>query len=144
MTSLAINILAYARMGIGAASLVAPLPVCSAFLLPVAPVATLAIRLAGARDFAVGGLLWHAARKHQEVPVGDVKEQQPLVAKTNTRSSKFLRSALTAGIVVDAIDILSVAACFADGTVPLDGAVVFAGGAAAFVGLGAWALRGIK
>jgi hypothetical protein len=144
MTSLAINTLAIARMGIGAASLVAPLQIASAFLLPVAPIAILPIRLAGARDLAIGGLLWHASRTQSVPLVGNKNEQQSLLGKDNLPDSNMLRSVLWVNIAVDAIDVLSVAACLAEGAVPLDGGAVFIGGAMAFVGLGSWALMKMK
>lgn len=72
------------------------------------------------RDAVLGGLLWSA----------------------NTKESAEL--ALTAGLIIDAIDVLSMAVCFVEGSAEGLPAGTVAGGAAIFVGLGWWGLRAVR
>ena len=150
-SSIPLHVLAISRMAIGVAALLIPLPTCSAFLIPVPATATLAVRLAGARDLAIGGLLLHSLRNSSAAtatksngPIGLHQDEtkQPLLdgqkAKMKSGSDAYLRSALLAGMVVDGIDVLSSAACFLEGNVSIEGALVFASGAGLFLGMGSW------
>lgn len=142
--------LAFARMGVGIALLTAPAAATSAFLIPVAPVALLGIRLAGARDLAVGGLLLHTIRAQpprvEEKPSTDSdtnvdnQSSSPLLGDhrrtAQAQHDSVIKAVLVTGMVIDGLDVLSCAVGFAEGTLPGDGALLVGGFAAGAVGLG--------
>lgn len=133
MNAIAINVLAVARSGVGIALLALPQTTAHMCLLPVAASSSLIFRLAGSRDFALGALLWSAS----------ASAQPSTSASADSRKDSVLglRQALIAGAVVDAIDLVSVGACFADGSLPLEPAILVGTGAALFLGLGLVGLR---
>lgn len=136
MTALAINVLAIARSGVGIALLALPQTTARICLLPVAASSSLIFRLAGSRDFALGALLWTASASTQPSTSAS--------ADSRKDNALGLRQALIAGAVVDAIDLVSVGACFADGSLALEPAMLVGGGAALFLGLGLVGLRGSR
>lgn len=83
-------------------------------------------RLFGVRDLALGELLFTAEDK--DSPNGGRRE---------------IKRALLAGIGCDCVDVASIVFGVATGTVGKAPALIFAGGAAAFVGLGALGMRGL-
>lgn len=134
MSAIAINVLAIARSGVGIALLALPQTTARICLLPTAASSSLIFRLAGSRDFALGALLWSAS----------ASAPPSISASADGRKDGVLglRQALIAGAVVDAIDLVSVGACFADGSLALEPAVLVGAGAALFLGLGLVGLRG--
>ena len=135
MTAIAINVLAVARSGVGIALLALPQTTARLCLLPIAASSSLIFRLAGSRDFALGALLWSASASAQTSTSASAS------ADSRKDSVWGLRQALIAGAVVDAIDLVSVGACFADGSLALEPAMLVGAGAALFLGLGLVGLR---
>lgn len=125
MSALAIQSLAVVRCGVGIALLAVPRATARIFLLPTSPSNTLLFRLAGSRDLAIGGLLWFA--------FASAPASSSAPADTPNLG---LRLALVTGAVVDAIDLVSVGACFADGSLALEATALVGGGAAVLLGLG--------
>lgn len=125
MSAIAIRSLAIARSVVGIALLAVPRTTGRIFLLPTIASSTVFLRLAGSRDLALGGLLWSAS---QSAPPSSSASADP--------QSPALRQALIAGAVVDAIDLISVGACFADGSLALEPAALVGGGAVVLLGMG--------
>lgn len=139
MATIAIRALAIARCGVGIALLALPQTTARLCLMPASAPATLIYRLAGSRDFAVGGLLWSASATAPQ-PSSTAIEPPPSAASAKT-SNPRLRQALIAGAIVDAIDLISVGASFADGSLPLEPAALVGAGAVLFLTLGLVGLR---
>lgn len=128
MSTIAIQVLAVARCGVGVALLALPQTTARMCLLPTTASGSLIFRLAGSRDFALGGLLWFASAPSASA---DIPKDGLL----------GFRQALIVGTVVDAIDLVSVGACLADGSLALEPATLVGAGAALFLGLGLMGLR---
>jgi hypothetical protein len=125
-TSTAIHTLAILRIGIGAASLIAPRWTFGLFQVAVPQASSTIVRLYGVRDVILGELLYTAEDKR--APDGGRRE---------------IKRALWSNIAADAVDICSVGFAVATGSMGrLPGALVV-GGAALGVGLGALGLRGL-
>ncbi|MCJ1263801.1 hypothetical protein MMC22_003671 [Lobaria immixta] len=124
-----IKTLAIARTLVGVSLLAVPLLTSRTFFLPASMSSTLALRLCGARDAALGGLLWSASSR---------------LSSSDAQLPALLRPALMTGAVVDALDLVSVGACLVDGSVNVVPAAVVGGGAAVFLAAGVWGLRGAK
>lgn len=133
MSAIAIKVLAVAGSGVGIALLGLPQSTARMCLLPAAASSSLILRLAGSRDFALGALLWSAS--------ASAPPSTSASADSGKDSILGLRQALIAGALVDAIDLVSVGACFADGSLALESAVLVGAGAALFLGLGLVGLR---
>jgi len=119
MSSYLIPIMSVGRMVIGGGSVIAPKFLCQLFFAPFTPATSIAWRLFGARDFAVGSFLWLS------------KDKDP-------------RPALMLGIAIDSIDIVSTAICVAEGNLEWEPVASVGGGAALLVLVGWVALRGVK
>lgn len=149
-TIIAVNTLSMLRMGVGLGLLGMPSKTAELFLLPAIPNATIALRMAGVRDFAIGGLLYatklatlqarNVEPKQDNSPASSLLGKGDLKLAEKITSNDELRRALVTGIVVDAIDIVSCIICFEQGTLPGDAALLIGGGAVAFFGLGVLAL----
>ena len=63
---------------------------------------------------------------------------------SSARSPELLRQALVAGAVVDAIDVLSVGLGLLEGNLNAASVAWVGGGAAAFLAIQLWALRGLR
>lgn len=140
MSTYIIQTLAVARTLVGVSLLTAPLLTSRTFYLPASASSTLILRLCGARDAALGGLLWSASRQSASTPNNNNNNSD----NKSSSSPALLRSALITGAVVDAIDVLSVGACWVDGSVTAVPAAMVGGGAAVFLAAGLWGLRGVK
>lgn len=130
MSLLIIKTLAVARTLVGVSLLAVPLLTSRTFFLPASTSTTLVLRLCGARDAALGGLLWSASSR--------------LSSSTELASPALVRPALMTGAIVDALDVLSVGACLMERSVGVVPAAVVGGGAAVFLAAGLWGLRGAK
>lgn len=121
----AINSLALARTLAGASLLASPRFTASLFSLPTFSAASVFLRLCGARDAALGGLLWSSSYTSPEL------------------RTPMLRQALIIGAVVDVLDGISVGVCFLEGNLKSTPAALIGGGALLFLGLGLVGLKGI-
>lgn len=125
-----IKTLAIARTLVGVSLLAVPILTSRTFFLPASTSSTLSLRLCGARDAALGGLLWSASSRS--------------LCSSEAQLPALLRPALMTGAVVDALDLVSVGACLVDGSVNVVPAAVVGGGAAVFLAAGVWGLRSAK
>ena len=145
-----LHALAFARIGVGIALLTVPAAAASTFLIPVAPAAILGIRLAGARDLAIGSLLFHTSRR-QTSQIAEKSSADSSIDDNNQYTTPLLdvdprivqaqhdsmiKAVLATGIMIDAVDMLSCAVCFAEGNLPGDAALLVGGLAGGAVGLG--------
>ncbi|KAF2628759.1 hypothetical protein BU25DRAFT_31760 [Macroventuria anomochaeta] len=126
-TLYAIKALSYVRIAGGAACLVAPQFACALFQYNVPVGSALLVRMVGARDGVLGGLLLTAEDK-----------------KAHDGGRREMRRGLWTGIAADAIDIGSLAYAVAKGHVGQPTGGLFGAGAVVFIGLGAWGLRGLR
>lgn len=122
MSTFIVRTLAIARTLVGVSLLAVPTLTARTFFLPVSGSSALILRLCGARDAALGGLLWSSS-------------------SATSQSADPVRTALLTGAVVDAIDLVSVGACLLDGSVTTAPAATVGGGAAVFLAAGLWGLR---
>lgn len=119
---------------------------------PSASSGVLALRFAGAREFAVGALLWRALseaqtsdRKLDEYVNGAA--ESPLLNRASTSggakdaNTKMVKDVLVAGMLVDAVDIGICAACVLEGSLAWQPAAGIAALGIVAVGLGAYCLR---
>ncbi|OSS54676.1 hypothetical protein B5807_01027 [Epicoccum nigrum] len=122
----AINTLSYLRIATGAACLVTPQFTCALFKWNVPVGSTLLVRMVGARDGVLGGLLLTAEDKN--APDGGRRE---------------LKRAIWANMAADTIDIGSLVYAVAKGHVGKSTGWLFGAGAVVSMGLSAWGLRGL-
>lgn len=118
----AITALGAIRIATAAACMVAPQFTSRLFLVDVPPAASLAMRMVGAREAALGGLL--------------------LVGKNSGRRDA-LRMVLMAGIAADLLDIVAGVVDVASGSIGMGTLDMVAGGAVLAVALGVVGLRGL-
>jgi len=152
MASLTLTTLSTLRMAAGVGLLAAPRLTTIAFLVPYASSASLITRMGGVRDFVLGALLFTANRNRSASASiisspsdeGVVKpDTEPLLGGVRNGEMGEVRRALMAGMLVDAVDIVSCLVCMGEGTLPLEGMGIAGGGAVVFLGLGAWGLRAV-
>ena len=122
----ATNILSYSGIAAGAGCLVAPQFTCALFKWNVPVGSTLLVRMVGARDGVLGGLLLTAEDKN--APDGGRRE---------------LRRAIWTGMAANTIDMGCLAYAVAKGHVGVSTGGLFGAGFVVFMGLGAWGLRGL-
>ncbi|KAJ4985394.1 hypothetical protein SVAN01_09149 [Stagonosporopsis vannaccii] len=122
----AIRAISYLRLGVGAVSLVAPQFACTLFKYNVPVGSALLVRMVGARDGVLGGLLLTA---------GD--------ESASDGGRKEIRRAIWTAMVSDFIDVGSLVLGIAMGQVDESVGIPFSAGAVICVGLGAWVLRNL-
>ncbi|KAF2468518.1 uncharacterized protein BDR25DRAFT_344244 [Lindgomyces ingoldianus] len=122
----AIRALSILRIAVGAGCLIAPRWTCALFQFPIAASVSVMPRLFGGRDLVLGELLMTAEDEN-----------------AHDGGRREIKRALWAGIGTDAIDIGAIAFGVATGTVGKLPGAIFAGGAVAFIGLGALGMRGL-
>jgi hypothetical protein len=154
MSSLSLKTLSTLRMLTGLALLTVPRLAATAFFVPYQPSLALYSRLTGIRDFAVGALLYTAIPTTQEQRQKNNANHddndapgKPLLGgeiTVNGEGMHEVKRALMAGIVVDAVDVVSIMACFAEGNLDIKGVGMAGGGAALFCIWGIWCLRGLR
>lgn len=133
-----------ARMTLGLGLLAIPKPVAHVFLVPFTREATIACRMAGARDLVLGALLYASRPWRSTALMNKTTDasEHPLLSDNGQFREQIgenhTKRALLAGMVVDGIDILSVLWCYLDGTLPIEAVATLGGGACLFCGLGAY------
>ena len=136
LSSTSVAILGAGRVLVGAATLVAPIALANAFFIDLPPSATLIGRLLGVREMVIGGLTFITGRRC----AASARNSTPEVARAG---AGFLRTVLWANIINDTDDIaICLVSAFA-GAVNWNTALLFGGGAVAFVGLGELGLMGL-
>ncbi|KPI43449.1 uncharacterized protein AB675_7147 [Cyphellophora attinorum] len=96
---------------------------------PSAASGIVAARFMGARELAVGGLLWHVLSEnsgHDPISTVHADETTPLAGKVDEhkpRSLSMLKSVLVAAMVADTVDIGSCAICVLDGSLTVRSAL---------------------
>ncbi|MBE7182120.1 MAG: hypothetical protein INR71_13115 [Terriglobus roseus] len=164
-------ILSLIRITTGIGFIALPQFTCTTFLVPQASAsaAILATRLAGARELAVGELLWYALRRHRTGGAnlsststsasastesnGSASGEQSQLLPGEAATRKGLRGsveaeaprrenmvayALVAGMAIDVIDVLSCLVCLAEGSLPLEPALLVGSIGCAAFGVGAY------
>ena len=120
------------RMASGASFFAIPELTAKAFLLPYTGPVAITARMAGARDFAVGALLYTcrpknsspaastatASLSNENVSEITLLSRDDLIKLTD---NKELSRALLTGIVVDALDVLGCLWCYWERTLPIEG-----------------------
>lgn len=125
-TGYAIKTLSWARIATGVACLAAPRFTCALFKWNIPAESSLLVRMVGARDAVLGELLITAEDKH-----------------AHDGGQRELRRALWTNMAADVVDVGSVVYAVAMGHVGRATGGLFGAGAVAFIGLGAWGLRGL-
>lgn len=145
------SLLSALRIATGLGLLIAPRTFLTIAHIPGATAASgiVGMRLAGARDLAIGGILWQALRKYNATTAvagsldgKDGGVSMPLMGadtdKKSDAAGEMVRWSLALGVAVDAMDVLSCLACWLEGGI--DGWVAEGCGsaAAAVVGMGVY------
>lgn len=167
MATTTATILSLIRIGTGLSFLALPQFSCTTFLVPQASAsaAILATRLAGSRELAVGELLWYTLRRHRAGGAdltstgGDdttESEQSQLLSgelagdggkgrsasvaarAAAPRRENMVGYALMAGMAIDAIDVVSCLVCLAEGSLPMEPALLVGGVGCVAFGMGAY------
>jgi hypothetical protein len=125
-SSSAIKALSILRFALGTTAAIAPRFTCGLFMLPVPAGVSVMTRLVGAGDLVLGELLITAEDKNSA-----------------DGGRREIKRALWAGIGADCVSLASFAFELASGTVGRAPALLFAGGAAATIGLSALGMRGL-
>ena len=120
MTSLAIGLLAGARLLTGCSVLLATNPTTTLFGFPTSSITTYPYRLFASRDAVVAGLLWTA------------------------NTPELLKQALLAGTVIDCIDLISTCVAFDSVDLGVTGVAWAGGGIVIFLAIQLWALNDLK
>lgn len=127
------------RMALGLAFLCLPKHVAAACRIPYIPEAAIAGRMTGARDFAIGLLLYNCRPRLTNPKRIEPRENATLCnnAYSGARLSwNDTQRALISGMIVDGIDVLSVLWCYLEGNLPTVGIRTVGGPAVVFLGLG--------
>jgi hypothetical protein len=133
-----------ARMTLGLGLLAIPKPVAHVFLVPFTREATIACRMAGARDLVLGALLYASRPRRSTALINKTADpaEHPLLSESSQSQEQIgqdhTKRALIAGMVVDGTDVLSVLWCYLEGTLPIEAVATLGGGACLFLGLGAY------
>lgn len=132
------NLLSISRMAVGLGFMTIPGPIASIFAMPFSPEASIGCKMAGNRDLVLGALLY-TCRPQRSISTSRKDKntnssEQPLLPKDG--NSSRMRLALISGIVVDALDVLSVLWCYLDGTLPIEAVATLGGGASFLLGMG--------
>lgn len=191
MSAIFLKTISILRMVAGVSTLIVPRHVGPLFGLPLAPEASVFVRLFGARDFVIGAYLWKtvrdwdisqgssrqdgdgggdgdgvrdgllarpttisarggdaaaaAALKDSGIPksVGLESSQAKTVSMSTIRHND-VATALWLGIVCDAIDVVSYAACLIEGNVTSMAGVELGGSAVVLTVAGLWQLNVLK
>ncbi|ORY08447.1 hypothetical protein BCR34DRAFT_603533 [Clohesyomyces aquaticus] len=122
----AIKALAILRGAIGVGCLIAPHWSCALFRYPIPASGAVITRLLGAREIVLGELLFTAEDK-----------------TSHDGGRREIRRALWANMASDGIDVFSILFGVATGTMGKVPGSLLAGGAIAFLGLGALGMRGL-
>ena len=142
---LTIAALSTLRMASGASFFAIPELTAKAFLVPYTGPVAIAARMAGARDFAVGALLYTCRPKNNR-PGASTTASLPndngsgstLLSRDDSiklTDNKELRRALLTGILIDALDVLGCLWCYWEGTLPIEGLRALGGGAVIVLGV---------
>ncbi|KAL2836928.1 hypothetical protein BJY01DRAFT_238064 [Aspergillus pseudoustus] len=138
------SFLAFTRMAIGLGFLTAPHTSATLFRIPFTTGAAIAWRMVGTRDIIIGALLYTARRSAASDPkVTDSSDHGKTASsphKRDNRAWSFTQRALLAGVVCDAVDVLTCLWCYLDGSLPLTPALLFGAGASLAVDLGVYCL----
>jgi hypothetical protein len=124
------------RMATGISLLALPRLTSATFLVPYASSSSWITRFGGVRDFAIGALLYSS--RPPSTPPSNGKPGSN--GGEGGVDSRELRRALMMGILVDAVDIMSCAVAYGEGSLPIEAVGLVAGGAALALGLGVWGL----
>lgn len=125
-SSSAIKALSILRIALGASTVIAPRWTCGLFMLPLPATSGILARLFGVGDIVLGELLITAEDKNSA-----------------DGGRREVKRALWAGIGADCVGLASFAFELAAGNVGRTPSFLFAGGAAACIGLGALGLQGL-
>ncbi|KAL4878127.1 hypothetical protein BJY04DRAFT_221484 [Aspergillus karnatakaensis] len=125
-------LLSLSRITVGVGFLTIPQHFATLFSMPFTPEAAIGCRMAGGRDIVLGSLLYLA----QSSPKSSSTAVDEKKTATNLIRSNAVRTALLAGIVCDALDVLCCIWCYADGSLPGKPAVLLGGGAGLLLDLG--------
>jgi hypothetical protein len=113
----AIAFLGLGRAAFGIATIVIPIASCDLFRIPISISTTMIARMFGAREAAIGLLLWSAENDRQ-------------------KQTKELKRALWAGVAVDAMDVVCCTYAFATGQLDSIGFGMLSGAAVSLVAIG--------
>lgn len=128
---LSIKTFALLRIAVGAGSLLIPNQAAKIFGVDSSRILS---RLFGARELALGTLLWYAL----------AKSAPSAITASDSIYQRDLKRMLWIGIVIDSVDVISSAACVAEGNLGGKAIWLVGVGAAGFAGLGSvglWASR---
>ena len=136
------TLLSISRMAVGLGFMAIPRQLASLFIIPFSPEAAIGCKMAGARDFVLGALLYTCGSQDSTALTSKTTsptERFGLSGKDQSQAQRGWNStqrALMSGVVVDGLDILSVLWCYLDGTLPAEAAATLGGGASLLLGLG--------
>jgi hypothetical protein len=139
VSRVSISTIATIRVLLGGSMLLGPQSSAKLFGIPLTPETSIAGQLFGARDLALGALLWYARSSvvsySKTLRLGD--------AAASNDVTGILKYALYTGLAVDMMDIGACAVAYSDGLIS-DRAAAFFGGGAVFVAtLAGVGLRGL-
>ncbi len=142
MDTWVLTVLATVRMASGASFFAVPELMSKAFLVPYTGAVAVTARMAGARDLAVGALLYCSRTGQTKDFVSIFRQLHMRTFKLTTK--KELRRELLAGIVIDAFDVLGYLWCYWEGSLPIEGLRPLGGGAVVILGVKLFALHQVS
>ena len=152
------TLLSTLRAAVGTSLLLSPSLTAKAFFLPTltysAAGTTLVTRLAGSRDLVLGLGTLYVVRRARRTFSKNGGERAALLESESESIAKeahgagfdggAVRAVLYANVAVDAVDVLSCVYCLLGEGLGVEPLGMVGGGAVLFLGLGVWAVLGMK